>query len=75
MEDEKAVRLLIENELYNYIKLIRENYTGKEADDAIQHFTDEFKQTISKKYSVKDIDGLIETTLKEINNNEKEIAD
>ena len=75
MEDEKAVILLIENELYRYIKLIRENYTRKEAEDSIKHFTDEFKQTVLKKYSVKDIDGLIEKTLKEIDNKEKEIAD
>ena len=67
MEDEKAVILLIENELYRYIKLIRENYTGKEAEDSIKHFTEEFKQTVLNRYSVKDIDALIESVLSKIN--------
>jgi len=75
MDNEKAVIILIEDELFKYIRLIRETYTGEKAEKMIRDFTSDFKETVLKKYPVEDIDGLIESTLNRINSKEKEIAD
>ena len=51
MDDEKAVIVLIENELYR-LRLIKENYKGAEAEKLIQDFTEDFKETVLKKYNI-----------------------
>jgi len=77
MEDSKNdVKFLIENQLYKYIRAIKEIHKGKEAEELIKDFTQEFKKTVLKKYNIDNIDELITTTLKKIEDNkEKEIAD
>ena len=67
MDDKNTVKTLIENDLYKYIQLIKENYNGKEAEKLINEYTHAFKETVLKKYTVEDIDGLIERTLSQIN--------
>jgi len=75
MDNELAVILLIENELYGCIEDIKKIYTGKEADEAIKKFKETFKETVLKRFPVENIDELIDITLRKMNKNEKEIAD
>ena len=75
MDNETAVKILVETELYKYVRAIRDIYKGEEAEKLIKDFTEDFKETVIKKYPVEDIDGLIESTLNRMKRNEKEIAD
>lgn len=75
MNNERAVIILIENELYKYIKEIRNRPNVKEVEKAISEFTEEFKKSVLKLYPVENIDELIESTVKRMDEYEERNSD
>ena len=75
MNNERAVIVLIENELYKYIKEIRNMPNVKEVEKAISEFTEQFKESVLKVYPVKNIDELIETTIQKMDEYEERNSD